>query len=295
MPEKIVFSYRAFLSLVCETAEHLNTETGGLFLGYRYENHWYILETIDPGPAAILRPAYFEYEKPYVDHLLNKQARLYTPLPSVLGLWHRHPGSFDRFSDTDNHTNLEFVKECGPTIISALVNIDPSFRLTVYQTDSSLRYQVVGYEVEKPLSGDYLTDYNNILASMINGYDYTHSVDRIRAERILDILSKIRPSEDNNAPNEVSQLLPVGVWLEEYLKIAEEDVTYLSTNGITVSLSLVNEMRLNADLRGPGSEDIRLSIGFESKENEILITIGQYSGKYTPGTLKNAVEIATNV
>ena len=73
----VVFSNRAYVALLSETQEKIKTETGGVFLGY-YENEtWYIVETIDPGPASIFEVAYFEYDQKYVNHLINKIARLY--------------------------------------------------------------------------------------------------------------------------------------------------------------------------------------------------------------------------
>ena len=64
MLEKVVFSERAIIALLSETQEHIKTETGGVFLGHRCGNIWYIVETIDPGLNCIFRPAYFEYSRP---------------------------------------------------------------------------------------------------------------------------------------------------------------------------------------------------------------------------------------
>ena len=72
MLEKVVFSERAIIALLSETQEHIKTETGGVFLGHRCGNIWYIVETIDPGLNCIFRPAYFEYDDVYLNHLMNK-------------------------------------------------------------------------------------------------------------------------------------------------------------------------------------------------------------------------------
>ena len=50
----------------------------------------------------------------------------------LLGLYHRHPGSFDRFSSTDMETNADYAKVIGNGTISLLVNVDPNIRLTCY-------------------------------------------------------------------------------------------------------------------------------------------------------------------
>ena len=92
---KVVFTERAYISVLSETAEKIHTETGGIFLGYREGDIWHIVESIDPGPKSVFEVAYFEYDQKYVNHLSQKIARLYNRPLELLGLWHRHPGSFD--------------------------------------------------------------------------------------------------------------------------------------------------------------------------------------------------------
>ena len=48
MPKCVVFSERAFTSILVETQEKIRTETGGVFLGYRKGDVWYVIESIDP-------------------------------------------------------------------------------------------------------------------------------------------------------------------------------------------------------------------------------------------------------
>ena len=292
MPEKVVFSQRAFLALVCEVAEHLNTETGGLFLGYRFKDYWYVVETIDPGPEAILRPAYFEYEKKYVEHQLNKQARLYKSSPSVLGLWHRHPGSFDSFSSTDDQTNLEFARECGPCVISALVNIDPDFRLTVYLANSKLEYQTIQYEVEDKRGIEDLKDYTVIVQSMsseISEYD-KNKYDKL-ADKALKILSKAVFALDGqeNIAVDSQRLARIETWLEEFIDVAESDIVFLGSLGITASFSLIDEMRLQAALRGPSSEDIFMTVMIGKHGDSFVVINGEAAREYTSGTIKEIV------
>lgn len=144
---KVVFSNRAFISLLVETKEKIATETGGVFLGVCKDGVWYVVESIDPGPNSIFRPAYFEYDTPYVNHLINKVSRIYNTQLELIGLWHRHPGSLDSFSSTDDGTNTEYAKIMDKGAISALVNIDPEFRLTIYHVSLPLKYQRIEYEV----------------------------------------------------------------------------------------------------------------------------------------------------
>ena len=128
----VFLSPRAHADILAETLDNIDTETGGILIGHKEGRHWYVVEAIDPGPNAVLRHAYFEYNNEYVTHLANKVRRKYKTPPRLLGLWHRHPGSFDRFSSTDDETNAKFVEACGGAAISALVNIDPLFRMTFY-------------------------------------------------------------------------------------------------------------------------------------------------------------------
>ena len=107
---KVVFSDRAYAAVLAETTEKIKTETGGLFLGVVERDTWYIVETIDPGPKSIFEVAYFEYDQQYTQHLINKVANLYDEKLNLIGLWHRHPGSFDVFSGTDDGTNTKYAK-----------------------------------------------------------------------------------------------------------------------------------------------------------------------------------------
>lgn len=147
MPKCVVFSERAFTSILVETQEKIQTETGGVLLGYGKGDVWYVIESIDPGPNSIFQPAYFEYDQDYINHLINKVSRLYSPQLDLIGLWHRHPGSFDSFSGTDDGTNTKYAELNEQGAISALVNIDPQFRLTVYSVMLPLKYEKIKYVV----------------------------------------------------------------------------------------------------------------------------------------------------
>lgn len=148
---KVIFSNRAYASILAETTEKIRTETGGLFLGAIEGDVWYVVEAIDPGPKSVFEVAYFEYDQQYTQHLINKIANLYDHKLELIGLWHRHPGSFDQFSSTDDGTNAKYAAMHPQGALSALVNIDPSFRLTVYHVGSPCRYARIAYDV-----GDHL-------------------------------------------------------------------------------------------------------------------------------------------
>ena len=171
---KVVFSDRAYAAVLAETTEKIKTETGGLFLGAVEGGVWYIVEAIDPGPKSIFEVAYFEYDQQYTQHLINKVANLYEERLSLIGLWHRHPGSFDVFSGTDDGTNTKYAAMRQEGAISALVNIDPKFRLTVYHVGQPCRYEKIGYQVGNDLIPDrYLRlrpaeSYEQLMQDMLN-------------------------------------------------------------------------------------------------------------------------------
>lgn len=144
---EVVFSNRAYASVLSETTEKIQTETGGLFLGTVIDDVWYIIESIDPGPNSVFEVAYFEYDQAYTQHLIRKIANLYSCKLDLIGLWHRHPGSFDIFSSTDDGTNSKYASMRDSGAISALVNIDPNFRITMYHVEQPCRYSKIKYTV----------------------------------------------------------------------------------------------------------------------------------------------------
>ena len=104
---KVIFSDRAFAAVMAETTEKIKTETGGLSLVRLRTTIWYIIESIDPRSRnSLFLKFLLEYDQQYTQHLINKVANLYDKKLSLIGLWHRHPGSFDHFSSTDDGPNL---------------------------------------------------------------------------------------------------------------------------------------------------------------------------------------------
>ncbi len=130
---KLYLSTQAYQRLLLEVLENFHTETGGVLLGLEQDGGTYVVEILDPGPEAVLEPAYFEYDYKYLTHLANKRALSYKRPLRLLGLWHRHPGSYDTFSSLDHRTNSTYVQICGGKAVSGLVNLDPHLRMTFYQ------------------------------------------------------------------------------------------------------------------------------------------------------------------
>lgn len=270
---KVIFSEKAYVSLLCETWEKIRTETGGLFLGF-YENEtFYIIETIDPGPNSIFEVAYFEYDQKYVNHLINKIAKIYKKNLTLLGLWHRHPGSFDVFSSTDNGTNRQFASLSKAGAISCLVNIDPTFRLTVYFVSLPLKYQKIEYEVGDQLFPKHAFDFRTKeeLLDKINNKSSIRTFDAItetNENKITfdEVLNKIKSGlcEIKNEYDIDNSLELTPNNLEKITEAIIEDIDYLmSTYLLNLKISKTNQWLI--------IKDEKTKIGFTILEGDKII------------------------
>lgn len=252
---RVVFSNRAYAAVLAETTEKIQTETGGLFLGTVKDDTWYIIEAIDPGPKSIFEIAYFEYDQKYTQHLINKIANLYEQKLSLIGLWHRHPGSFDQFSSTDDGTNSKYAAMRKEGAISALVNIDPDFRITMYQVNRPCRYSKISYDVGDHLIPDeylkfktpeqYFAIMDNLLHSNSRGRHrgsgYHKSVSL--ASFMKFILPQIQDVECEEV--ETNNLLSNECTQEELIDEIVDDLTFMAdTLGIETAISM-NERYLS--------------------------------------------------
>lgn len=147
----IVFSKRAIDEIQKETYRKSPAETGGILLGQIIEDRWYVIATTEPGPNSIFQISYFEYDQDFVTKEANRISKEFEHELELLGLWHRHPGSMDVFSSTDNGTNTLFAKLREEGAISGLVNLDPDFRLTMYHVDLPLKYEKIEIFVDDEL------------------------------------------------------------------------------------------------------------------------------------------------
>ena len=113
-------------------------KTGGVLLGhYDTNGTWYVVEATDPGLDTYHSAVHNEMDDKYYNHLYPVLSRLYKRDLALLGLWHRHPGSYDRFSNDDNNTNRAFAEAIGNGALSFLMNFDPNERLTCYYLDET--------------------------------------------------------------------------------------------------------------------------------------------------------------
>lgn len=161
----VIFSDKAYNAIIRETFEWEPVETGGILLGHILDNGcWIVMEVLPPGYSegregdnVHHEMGYFEYNQRFVNYLANSVATQYKIPLELLGLWHRHPGSMDYFSSTDDGTNKKFASQNPNGAISGLVNVDPKLRLTMYyirHNDTGLgrpNYQTVDVEVGSDL------------------------------------------------------------------------------------------------------------------------------------------------
>lgn len=153
----VVFSNKAYNAIIRESFDKDPVETGGILLGHVLDNGvWIVMEVLPPGINSIFQYAYFEYDEAFVNYLAQSVANQYKRPLDLLGLWHRHPGSMDIFSSTDDGTNATFARQNPAGVISGLVNIDPLFRLTMYHLDSPTHrlMERPNYDVVKVEVGD---------------------------------------------------------------------------------------------------------------------------------------------
>lgn len=136
----VIFSDKAYNAIIRETFEWEPVETGGILLGHILDNGcWLVMEVLPPGYGegregdnVHHEMGYFEYNQRFVNYLAKSVAEQYEIPLELLGLWHRHPGSMDVFSGTDDRTNSTFASQNPKGVISGLVNVDPQLRMTMY-------------------------------------------------------------------------------------------------------------------------------------------------------------------
>lgn len=294
---KVVFSDRAFAAIMAETTEKIKTETGGLFLGSFEDGIWYVIEAIDPGPKSIFEVAYFEYDQQYTQHLINKIANLYDKKLILIGLWHRHPGSFDQFSSTDDGTNSKYARMRKEGALSALVNIDPKFRLTMYHVDQPCRYSVIEYDVGNHLIPDEMLRYKspekfaNLMAGIISDEykDFHPSVS------LNGFLKTVLPYMKRIKLNEVfTEVKDRNIATERILDELVEDSAFLvDDQGIEYSISQVDQfICLSQDAI---DVSVKLYFRYISENDIVVFSYNNECYLYENNAFRRAFEQASKV
>lgn len=305
---KVIFSARAYAALLSEVLDEVRTETGGVLLGYWDDGVWQVVESVDPGPSSRFEVAYFEYDQDYVNHLINKVSRIYDKQLDLIGLWHRHPGSFDRFSATDDETNLKYASLSKHGAISALVNIDPHFRLTVYQvTAQPLRYEKIPYRVLDRGSDQIQAPYastasrvlqiERILSTSSASCKIDSQIDPIHASSVREALKAflVKRSMAEMANVEVGT---VETWMDEdfvlLLSALDDDVSELDSRGVGATLQPNGHGQLSLVAEDGYGDSLKLIEGFRPLDDgRILFAVEGQTYVYSPGLLSLACKEAS--
>jgi len=292
---QIIFSDRAYMAIIAETVEKIKTETGGIFLGCYENDNWYVIEAIDPGPQSIFQVAYFEYDKKYTEHLINKIARLYQSKLTLIGLWHRHPGSFDEFSSTDDGTNSDYAKLTPNGAVSVLVNIDPKFRITPYHVAIPLKYSKITHKVGDDLIPEHLFQLKNAEQSLnyINSYaDKSHGRSfgekpKMDFGRLLDGIKakfqRVPLSKSDNRPEEAEK------HRDFLIDSLLDDITYFSEKREIILKVEQQKGKGTLSLSHKGSDNTVTKVLFIylAHRKQIIFQYDDVCYLYTPGLFAN--------
>lgn len=301
---RAVFSERAYTAVLAETLSKIKTETGGVFLGQCIGDVWYIVESIDPGPNSVFEVDYFEYDQPYVQHLINKKALLYSSYLEPIGLWHRHPGAFDRFSRTDGGTNAQYAAMRAQGAISMLVNLEPEFRFTIYHVAQPCTYTIVKqYEVGDELFPDGLLDYRdpNYLLARLNGrtskYPEQEKEAKLPRKNLGEVIKIMLPELLEHCSYDPKLELFALSKKEDYSKtIAESvasDVIFLSERyGIELYPTASHSKLILA--QSSGSAKTELVFTYSRKEKKVLVSYLDNTFYYSEGLFEQLIRRAVD-
>ncbi|MCL2295356.1 MAG: Mov34/MPN/PAD-1 family protein [Spirochaetes bacterium] len=291
---QVIFSNRAYTAVISETSEKIKTETGGIFLGCFENGNWYVIEAIDPGPKAIFQVAYFEYDKKYTEHLINKLVQIYQAKLTLIGLWHRHPGSFDEFSSTDDGTNSDYAKMSANGAVSVLVNIDPKFRITPYHVAWPLKYTKIAYKVGDNLIPEHLLALRNAEKSLgyINSYaDKLYSGNKTFDKPEIDFLrllvsikgklQKTTLSKDDYKPEEAEK------YRDFLIDSLLDDITYFSENRKLALKIEQNKGVLSLSHKGSSNIVTMIHFIYVAHKKQIVFSHDDDCYLYTPGLFTN--------
>lgn len=284
-------------ALLVETREKIATETGGVFLGKYLDGIWYVVETIDPGPKAIFKTAYFEYDQDYINHLINKISRLYSQQLDLVGLWHRHPGSLDSFSMTDDGTNSKYAELSPSGAISGLVNIDPVFRLTMYHVSLPLNYEKIEWMVDDELIPTEIQclKETELLVAQIG----TISAKCKRVDKFTDVFMNVKKRKTVASIHNYLKCrtisdaivknakrfdgdIPVELLLEEL----ESDFDFMERTGIDYTVRIGEDGLLNLLIK---EENDSVLLAFGLDKDTVVFVYNEITYKYISGLIEKAV------
>ena len=294
---EVVFSNRAYAAVMAETTEKIQTETGGLFLGAYQNETWYIIESIDPGPRSIFEIAYFEYDQAYTQHLINKIANLYDKKLLLIGLWHRHPGGFDQFSSTDDGTNSKYAAMSEHGAISALINIDPTFRITMYHVASPCRYKKIKYKVgDEFIPAEYLQykspeRFIRIMENIMNNHAQSSvGVQYKKTVSLASMMKKITPeiSSCECELDGLNEMLLSEDLQNQLMDYVYSDLYFITEQvGAEVALSLTDKYLVVS--QEAIDHTIQLKFGYSQSQKSVVLIVDNKAYLYVENMLNDAM------
>ena len=121
--KSVTMGKRVLTTLLAEAYANGDNETGGPFFGHiETDGNWYIVETTGPGFDALHTPTNHEMNSRFVNYQYRALSRIYANELTLVGFWHRHPGSFNRFSGLDDQVNKSYAEVIGNGTVSILLN-----------------------------------------------------------------------------------------------------------------------------------------------------------------------------
>lgn len=211
----VVISERAKLTILNEVLSHGDKETGGILLGNFINRVWYINEVIDGGldENTIHRTGFFRYDNEYINHRLSKVNNIYADPLTIVGVWHRHPGSMDTFSSQDLESMAGLVNDARVGMLSMLVNVDPDFRMTFYYCNKKGEVAVVPHDFGDEYFMPRLTKYvqsDDLIKLYNKKYKVKNKTPLIKPEELAgSIAYENAAAQKAAAPANVPEAAPV--------------------------------------------------------------------------------------
>lgn len=294
---KVVFSERAYVAVLAETLSKIETETGGVFLGKYIDDVWYIVESIDPGPKSIFQIDYFEYDQQYVQHLINKKALLYNSKLELIGLWHKHPGTFDVFSKTDGGTNEQYASMRTEGAISILINLEPEFRFSIYHVAQPCIYKkITEYYVGDELFPCGLLEYKDstMLKNRLNGKENESSdscsVEIKKKKNLNEIMQIILPElieKYSFTPKiDIFNMTKKENYSEKIANDIASDILFFS-DCYEIKFYITSLMNKVIVAQGSGINKIELTFTYNKREATVLVTYSNNTFYYKEGLFEN--------
>ncbi|MDO4169425.1 MAG: hypothetical protein Q4D45_05925 [Lachnospiraceae bacterium] len=160
----IFISNRAFSLMMTDISRYPNVEAGGLILGIKEDNIYYVIEAIEAGDDASRSAGTLLCDEKNMIHMISTLVNIYDPQIDVIGVWHKHNNCNNPpFSDTDMELHKKIQGWINSDVISILFQkIDDSeYKMKVFFIDKQ------GSIIEK----DFLImDINNIVKYRFGHY-----------------------------------------------------------------------------------------------------------------------------